>query len=77
MWFRRYWSVFVFTPLAFVLGFLYSATKNLHEPNHVLAAGRAMGSALFFAVVALVALVAYNRIRKIESKAKPELPKSN
>jgi len=24
MWFRRYWSVFVFTPVGFVGGFLYA-----------------------------------------------------
>jgi hypothetical protein len=79
MWFRRYWSVFVFTPVGFVVGFAYSVLTSPHltAANHMESAGRDTGSAIFGALIACVALIAYNRSRKIEPKKKPEPPPSN
>ena len=76
MWFRRYWSVFVFTPVGFLGGFIYSVLTGPHltAANHVEMAGRDTGGALFGGIATCVALIAYNRSRKIEPKKKQEPP---
>ena len=79
MWFRRYWSVFVFTPVGFVGGFLYAVLTGPHltAANHVEMAGRDTGSAVFWGLITCGALIGINKSRKIEPKKKPEALPSN